>query len=68
MCSRHVCLPAARDFEPELIIISAGFDSAAGDPLGGYSISPSGVGFSIFFKYDYDYDYDVPTLYHETHD
>ena len=28
-------LPAARAFAPELVIISAGFDSRHGDPLGG---------------------------------
>lgn len=29
------CLPALRQFEPDLIIISAGFDAHADDPLGG---------------------------------
>jgi acetoin utilization deacetylase AcuC-like enzyme len=31
---------AARDFEPQLIMISAGFDSLAGDPLGGFTLEP----------------------------
>ena len=30
----HVVMPAARAFEPELILVSAGFDAHAADPLG----------------------------------
>lgn len=30
--------PAAERFRPELVLISAGFDSAAGDPLGGFML------------------------------
>ena len=29
---------AARDFIPDIVLISAGFDSLAGDPLGGFSL------------------------------
>ena len=29
---------ATRDFIPDLILISAGFDSLAGDPLGGFTL------------------------------
>ena len=32
---RERLLPAAEKFQPELVLISAGFDSRAGDPLGG---------------------------------
>jgi acetoin utilization deacetylase AcuC-like enzyme len=32
-------LPAAADFKPDLVLISAGFDSRAGDPLGGFTLS-----------------------------
>jgi hypothetical protein len=32
---QHYILPALRRFEPELILISAGFDGMASDPLGG---------------------------------
>jgi len=32
-------LPAVRDFKPDLVLISAGFDSRAGDPLGGFMLS-----------------------------
>jgi histone deacetylase 6 len=42
----YVCdtflFPIIRKFEPDMIIISAGFDSAKGDPLGGISVSPIG--------------------------
>ena len=37
-----VLLPLARAFDPELVIVAAGFDAAAGDPLGGMSVSPRG--------------------------
>ena len=33
-------MPIAREFDPGLVIISAGFDAAKGDPLGGCLISP----------------------------
>jgi acetoin utilization deacetylase AcuC-like enzyme len=32
-------LPAVADFKPDLVLISAGFDSRAGDPLGGFTLS-----------------------------
>jgi len=31
----HVVLPIASEFAPDLLIVSAGFDAAEGDPLGG---------------------------------
>jgi acetoin utilization deacetylase AcuC-like enzyme len=34
--------PAIRAFEPELLVVSAGFDAAAGDPLGGMLVSADG--------------------------
>jgi len=34
-----VLLPAAEDFRPELIMISAGFDSRIGDPLGRFTLT-----------------------------
>ena len=34
--------PIIREFAPDLIIISAGFDSAKGDPLGEISVTPVG--------------------------
>lgn len=32
---------ATRSFTPDLILISAGFDSLAGDPLGGFTLEPA---------------------------
>lgn len=34
--------PIIKEFKPEFIFISAGFDSARGDPLGGMSVGPEG--------------------------
>jgi acetoin utilization deacetylase AcuC-like enzyme len=35
-------MPIAREYGPELVVVSAGFDAAAGDPLGGMALSPAG--------------------------
>jgi len=35
-------LPAAKDFKPDLTLISAGFDSREDDPLGGFEITDDG--------------------------
>src|SRR5690606_22414060 len=32
-------LPAMEEFRPELLVISAGFDSRVGDPLGGFRLT-----------------------------
>lgn len=37
-----VILPICEEYRPELIIISAGFDSAEGDYLGGIKVTPGG--------------------------
>jgi acetoin utilization deacetylase AcuC-like enzyme len=37
----HVIVPAAREFEPELVLISAGFDAHRADPLGGCLLESS---------------------------
>lgn len=39
---QHVVLPIAQEFAPDFIIISAGFDAARGDPLGGCDVTPAG--------------------------
>ena len=41
MVFQSLVLPIAYEFKPELVLVSAGFDAAAGDPLGGYEVSPS---------------------------
>ena len=38
----RLLLPVARGFSPELVLVSAGFDAAAGDLLGGMRVSPEG--------------------------
>ncbi|MFC1821963.1 histone deacetylase [Thermodesulfobacteriota bacterium] len=34
--------PVALDFNPELVLVSAGFDIYSGDPLGGMNVTPKG--------------------------
>ena len=38
----HVLLPIARTFDPQLILVSAGFDAAVGDPIGQCQVTPQG--------------------------
>jgi histone deacetylase 6 len=38
----RVLVPIARSFAPDLVVVSAGFDAASGDPLGGMEVSPAG--------------------------
>lgn len=42
MAWHRVLLPIAYEFAPQLVIVSAGFDAARGDPLGQCDISPTG--------------------------
>ncbi|KAJ4808445.1 histone deacetylase [Rhynchospora pubera] len=39
---KNVVLPIAKEFAPDMTIISAGFDAARGDPLGGCDVTPAG--------------------------
>ncbi|KAI0317227.1 histone deacetylase complex protein [Amylostereum chailletii] len=39
---QKIVMPIATEFGPELVIISAGFDAADGDPLGECHVSPGG--------------------------
>ncbi|KAK7884575.1 hypothetical protein WMY93_027698 [Mugilogobius chulae] len=38
----QVVMPIATQFNPDLVLVSAGFDAARGDPLGGYNVTPEG--------------------------
>ena len=38
---QHVVMPAARMFDPDIVYVSAGFDAARGDPLGGCDVTPA---------------------------
>lgn len=44
MAIQQIVLPIAYEFNPELVLVSAGFDAAVGDPLGGCKVSPEGFG------------------------
>jgi acetoin utilization deacetylase AcuC-like enzyme len=37
----HVLMPVARKYNPDMVLISAGFDSAEGDPLGECRVTPT---------------------------
>ncbi len=39
---KHILLPIASAFQPELILVSAGFDTYMDDPLGGMKVTPKG--------------------------
>jgi acetoin utilization deacetylase AcuC-like enzyme len=41
---RELLRPIAESFKPEFILVSAGFDTFAGDPLGGMEVSIEGFG------------------------
>jgi len=43
-CFEKEVLPLARDFNPDLILISAGYDAHERDPLGGMNVSAAGFG------------------------
>jgi acetoin utilization deacetylase AcuC-like enzyme len=40
----HVVLPAARAFDPDLVLVSAGYDAHRDDPVGGCSLSTESFG------------------------
>ena len=42
-----VITPLIREFSPELILVSAGFDAHASDPLGGMEVSTDGFGWIV---------------------
>ncbi|KAI8099128.1 uncharacterized protein BX664DRAFT_320468 [Halteromyces radiatus] len=46
----HLVIPIARQFSPDMIFVSAGFDAAEGHPenLGGYKVTPKG--YSVMTK------------------
>jgi len=43
---RSIVMPVAQDFQPDVVLVSCGFDAATGHPppLGGYRISPACFG------------------------
>ncbi|XP_037882167.1 histone deacetylase 6-like [Glossina fuscipes] len=41
---QHIILPIAYEFNPQLVLVSAGFDAAVGDHLGGCKVTPEAYG------------------------
>lgn len=41
---QRIVMPIAYEFDPELVLVSAGFDAAIGDPLGGCKVTPEAYG------------------------
>lgn len=41
-CFKYVFMPIAREFDPDLVIVSAGFDAGSGDPIGPMDVSTEG--------------------------
>ncbi|XP_014219732.1 histone deacetylase 6 [Copidosoma floridanum] len=46
---QHVVMPIAYQYNPELVLVSAGFDACIGDPLGGCKVSPEMFGHMTFW-------------------
>ena len=44
----HVLMPIAYEYDPQLVIIAAGFDAAEGDPLGKCCVSPAGYSHLLY--------------------
>jgi len=45
--TERILLPICKEFSPDLILISSGFDSARGDPLGGLSVDPEAYAYIV---------------------
>lgn len=44
-----IIMPIAYEFDPELVLVSAGFDAAVGDQLGGCKVTPEAYGFFTYW-------------------
>ncbi len=44
---KALLFPIIKEFKPDLIYVSAGFDSCRGDPLGGLDLLPEGYAYMI---------------------
>lgn len=38
----HVIMPVAHEFDPQMVIVSCGFDAARNDPIGKCLLTPAG--------------------------
>lgn len=45
MVFQQIIMPIAYEYNPELVLVSAGFDAAIGDPLGGCKVTPEAYGY-----------------------
>lgn len=45
MAFQRIIMPIAYEFNPELVLVSAGFDACVGDPIGKYYVSPEAFGY-----------------------
>ena len=43
----RILYPIMKEFNPDLVLVSSGFDSARGDPLGGLSVDPEGYAYML---------------------
>lgn len=44
LAMQRIVMPIAYEFDPQLVLVSAGFDAAIGDPLGGCKVTPEAFG------------------------
>lgn len=42
---QRIIMPIAYEFNPELVLVSAGFDAVVGDPIGHYNVTPEAYGY-----------------------
>lgn len=42
---QRIIMPIAYEFNPELVLVSAGFDAVVGDPIGHYHVTPEAYGY-----------------------
>jgi acetoin utilization deacetylase AcuC-like enzyme len=56
----HIVLPAAKEFEPELVLVSAGFDAHRADPLAGCRLESDSFAEMARHVRDFAQELDVP--------
>jgi histone deacetylase 6 len=44
---KTIVLPVLKEYKPELILVSCGFDSAEGDPIGGLRLTATGYQYML---------------------
>jgi acetoin utilization deacetylase AcuC-like enzyme len=46
----QVVMPVAAQWQPQLVLVSAGFDASHGDPLGDMQLTPSAYGYMVMIS------------------